>query len=345
MSEFEKDRYTRQANYDINKKDLIDFNFEGKDKKVYSNVNFSIFVDDYCNADCKFCVAQLRYENMALAYKKPKIEDDLEYYKRLDEVLTYIEPLNVSVSITGGEPTLSPRFKKIIELVDKHNIRKRTITTNGSALLKKQDGKKILDYLIDNKFDHLNISKAHYDEEINKKIMRYNKGYCSNEDLKKIIPYALEHGLRPRLSCILLKDGIHDVDGMASYIEFYEKLGIDNIIFRELMDYEEKTMCNREKIDYNKRNKVKLNDIWKEIDKDKRFIPYKNLLGYYYYVEMYDYNKVRVCSESADLRVQSKEKNDNQDIVYEMVFHPNGNLCGSWVDNEDILMKYEKKTI
>ena len=70
MSEFEKDRYTRQANYDINKKDLIDFNFEGKDKKVYSNVNFSIFVDDYCNADCKFCVAQLRYENMALAYKK-----------------------------------------------------------------------------------------------------------------------------------------------------------------------------------------------------------------------------------------------------------------------------------
>lgn len=345
MNEFEKVRYIRQEEFNINEKNLINFNFEGKEKKVYGNVNLSIFVDDYCNADCKFCVAQLRYENMALAYQKPKIKDDLEYYRRLDEVLTYLEPLNVSVSITGGEPTLSPRFKKIIELVDKHNIRKRTITTNGSALLNIVDGKTILDHLIDNKFDHLNISKAHYDEDINKKIMRYNKGYCSNKDLEKIIPYALEHGLRPRLSCILLKDGIHDVNSMASYIEFYEKLGIDNIIFRELMNYEEKTMCNKEKIDYNKRNKVRLNDIWKEIDKDKRFVPFKNLLGYYYYVEMYDYHNVRVCSESADLRVQSKEKNHNQDIVYEMVFHPNGNLNGSWVDNEDILLKYEKETV
>lgn len=342
MSAFEKIRYTRQEDFNINEKKLIDFDFEGKKKKVYGNVNFSIFVDDYCNADCKFCVAQLRYENMALAYKKPKIEDDEEYYRRLDEVLTYIEPLDVSVSITGGEPTLSPRFKRIIEIVDKHHIRKRTITTNGSALLQKVDGKTILDHLIACKFNHLNISKTHYDEEINKKIMRYHTGYCSNEDLAKIIPYALEHGLRPRLSCLLLKDGIHDVEGMAAYIEYYEKLGIDNIIFRELMDYEEKTMCNKEKIDYNLRNKVRLNDVWKEVDKDARFVPYQNLLGYYYYVEMFDYHNVRVCSESADLRVQAKEKNANQDVVYEMVFHPNGNLNGSWVDNEDILLKYEK---
>lgn len=346
MSEFEKIRYTRQQDFNINEKKLIDFDFEGKKRRVYGNVNFSIFVDDYCNADCKFCVAQLRYENIAMAYKKPKIEDDEEYFRRLDEVLSYVAPLNVSVSITGGEPTLSPRFKRIIELVDKHNIRKRTITTNGSALLKKVDGDKTnLDLLIEHKFDHLNISKTHFDEDINRKIMRYNKGYCSNEDLAKIIPYALERGLRPRLSCLLLKDGIHDVKGMAEYIEFYEKLGIDNIIFRELMDYDNAKMCNKEKMDYNERNKVKLNDVWKEVDKDSRFVPYQNLLGYYYYVEMYDYHNVRVCSESADLKVQTKEKGNNQDTVYEMVFHPNGNLNGSWVDNEDILLKYEKKEV
>lgn len=343
MSEFEKIRYTRQKDFDINDKNLIDFEFDGKKRKVYSNCNLSIFVDDYCNADCKFCVAQLRYENISKAYLKPKIEDDLEYYKRLDEVLTKIEPLNVSVSITGGEPTLSKRFIKILELIDKHNMRKRTITTNGSALLNYVDGKRIIDHLIDRKFDHLNISKTHYDEEINKKIMRYKKGYCSNSDLEKIIPYALSKGLRPRLSCLLLKDGIKSVDDISKYIEFYEKMGVDNIIFRELMDYDENTMCNLEKMDYNVRNKVRLNDIWKDIDKDSRFKPYKNLLGYYYYVEMYYYNSVVVCSESADLKQQTKEKNKHDDIVYEMVFHPNGNLNGSWVDNEDILMKYEVK--
>ena len=342
MNEFEKIRYTRQKDFDIQSKELIPFVFNEQKRKVYKNCNLSIFVDDYCNADCQFCVAQLRYENIAKAYQKPKIEDDDEYFRRLDEVLTYIEPLNVSVSITGGEPTVSPRLIKILELIDKHNMRKRTITTNGSALLNEVNGKTVLDYLIDYKMDHLNISKTHYDEEINKKIMRYKKGYCSNEDLAKIIPYALSKGLRPRLSCLLLKDGIYDVEGMAKYIEFYEKMGIDNVIFRELMDYDEKTMCNLEKMLYNKVNKVRLNDVWKDVDKDPRFRAYKNLLGYYYYVEIYKFHDVVVCSESADLKVQTDEKAHNQDVVYEMVFHPNGNLCGSWVDNEDILLKYEQ---
>ena len=129
---------------------------------------------------------------------------------------------------------------------------------------------------------------------------------------------------------------------MAKYIDFYEKMGIDNVIFRELMDYDEKTMCNIKKMDYNVRNKVRLNDVWKQVDKDNRFVPYKNLLGYYYYVEIYKYNNVVVCSESADLKVQTDEKKSNKDIVYEMVFHPNGNLCGSWVDDEDILLAYNK---
>ena len=339
---FKKIRDERQENFDIYEKKLIDFNFDGKNKKVYSNCNLSIFVDDYCNADCKFCVAQLRYENMNMQYKKERIKDDEEYFKRLDELLTILEPLNLSVSITGGEPTKSPRLPRILELIDKHNIRKRTITSNGSGLLDVVDGKRIIDHLIDNHFDHLNISKVHYNEEINKKIMCYKKGYCSNEDLKYIIPYALKNNLRPRLSCLLLKSGIHNLDDMSKYIEFYEKLGIDNIIFRQLMDYNHETMCNISKMNFCETNNVDLNDIWAVVDKDSRFVPLKQVLGYYYYVEIYKYNNVVVCSESADLKILNKEKEKNKDVVYEMVIHPNGNLNGSWVDSEDILIEYKK---
>ena len=28
--------------------------------------------------------------------------------------------------------------------------------------------------------------------------------------------------------------------------------------------------------------------------------------------------------------------------VAEMIFHPNGNLNGSWVDNEDVLLQYKR---
>ena len=54
------------------------------------------------------------------------------------------------------------------------------------------------------------------------------------------------------------------------------------------------------------------------------------------------YKDYTIASESANLNQQYIEKEKNKDIVYEMVFHTNGNLCGGWIDNEEILDKYEQ---
>ena len=336
---FQPLREKRQELYNIEDYTLLDFDFEGKKKKVYSNVNLSIFLDDYCNADCQFCVAQLRFENKGMMYKKEKISSNEEYFRRLDYVLNYLKPLNPSVSITGGEPSKSHRLPEVLRLINKYNYRKRTITTNGSGLLDNMDGKTVIQHIIDNKFQHLNISKAHYDEDVNKSIMRYETGYCSNEMLKTIIAYSKANHLRPRMSCILLKSGISSLDEMIQYMEFYQRMGLDNVIFRELMDYDKESMSNPEKMQYCIDNKVYLNDIWKAIDNDSRFTPIRNLLGYYYYVEIYKYQNIDMCSEGANLVKLYDEKEKHADVVYEMVFHPNGNLNGSWVDNEDILLK------
>ena len=115
---------------------------------------------------------------------------------------------------------------------------------------------------------------------------------------------------------------------------------IDNVIFRETMDYDEQAMKNHDKMAYLKENKVYLNDIWKCIDKDNRFTPVKQLLGYYYYVEVYKYQGIDMVSESANLVKLYEQKQIANDVVFEMIFHPNGNLNGSWVDNEDILLAY-----
>ena len=145
------------------------------------------------------------------------------------------------------------------------------------------------------------------------------------------------------MSCVLLKEGIHDLDGIIKYLNFYENLGMDNVIFRELMDFDHKNMSNLEKMTYCDANKVRLNDIWKEIDKDERFSPIRQLLGYYYYVEVYKYRSIDMVSESANLVKLYEQKEVAKDVVFEMVFHPNGNLNGSWVDNEDILLEYNGK--
>ena len=336
-------RYERQENYNITEYDSIPAEFKDAGKKnVYKNFNFSIFVDDYCNADCKFCVAQLRYSQKKLMYCKKHIEDNDLYLKRLDEILKIVRPLNPSISITGGEPTLSPIITDILKLIDKYDFRKRTITTNGSGLLNIQDNDTILNNLIKYKWNHLNISRASYDDKLNREIMRFNteKEYCTMDMINDILKIANNSQLHHRISCLLLKESINSVEEIKKYIDFYQNLGANNFIFRELMDYDH-TAVNKEKIEYCDKNKIKLNEIWEDFEKFPEFKPYLNILGYYYYVEIYKYKNCTVASESANLNQQYIEKEKHPDMVYEMIFHNNGNLCGSWIDNEEILDKYE----
>lgn len=52
------------------------------------------------------------------------------------------------------------------------------------------------------------------------------------------------------------------------------------------------------------------------------------------------YQGIDMVSESANLVKLYEQKQIANDVVFEMIFHPNGNLNGSWVDNEDILLAY-----
>ena len=331
-----------RSDYDISRYELIDYEFkDGGKKRVYKNLNFSIFVDDYCNADCKFCVAQLRYHHRNELYHKCHIGDPDKYLSRLEDVLKIVRPLNPSVSLTGGEPTLSPLLTEVLKLVDKYGFRKRTITTNGSGLLKVQDNNIILNNLIKYNWNHLNISRVSPDDSINRAIMNYSTDseYCDMNMLKEILDICAESTLKHRLSCLLLKECVHDVEGIKNYADILSQSGANNFIFRELMDYD-KLAVNTEKTEYCNQNKVKLYDIWHQFQDYPEFIPYLNILGYYYYVEIYKYHNMTIASETADLNLQSKEKAAHPDVVYEMIFHTSGHLTGSWVEKEEILDRY-----
>lgn len=336
-------RYKRQELFDITKRDLIPFTFEDKERLVYSNVNLSIFLTDYCNAGCNFCVAKLRYLVDKSEYLKPLIEDDEFYFQRLEYILKTVRPLNPSVSLTGGEPTHGHRLKRVIELLDKYNIRKRTITTNGTLLFTKVGDDTVLDLLIKNNFKHLNISRAHYDEELNYDIMKANESL----DLQKVMDRVKGTQLRVRLSCVLMKSAINGISEMKKYMNFAESYNIDNVVFRELMNYDETQMDSTNVVHkYCNSNRILLKDVWEEVDKDADFIFENQVLGYYYYVEVYKYRNIDMVSESANIANIKIEKEhsikltNGIPVVYEMVFHPNGFLNGSWREWEDFLLTY-----
>jgi hypothetical protein len=205
--------------------------------------------------------------------------------------------------------------------------------------------KTILDTLIENGFQHLNISKAHYNPVTNQRIMKFRQNELTDMDLATIVETANPNGLRVRLSCVLTKDGIGTVPAMKQYMDYAERQGVDNVVFRELMKYDTDMLKQGRVYDFCERNRVSLNDVWEQLDNDPDFHIINQVLGYYYYVEVYKYRGIDMVSESADLKqiAVEKAKPSDKPVVYEMVLHPNGCLNGSWREWEDLLLNYESK--
>lgn len=95
------------------------FNVKLFNKDVNLNDNpwlwhFHIKITDICNAKCKFCIEQncIKDENANRAL----INIDRMLKEMRDNNCLY------SVSVTGGEPTLFPKFKELCSILSKYPI-------------------------------------------------------------------------------------------------------------------------------------------------------------------------------------------------------------------------------
>jgi molybdenum cofactor biosynthesis enzyme MoaA len=320
----------------------------GRRYRIYGNANCSIYSGAACNGNCPFCVERVRPASKGshLADVKHCI-DDGAYFAALDRALRLVRPIDPSMSITGGEPSIDPRLPRIISLVQKHGFRKRTITTNGSGLLRND----LVPKLVAGGFKHLNISRAHVDEERNQAIMQLDTP-LTNSDLKRIIRETKGTALRPRLSCVLLRSGINDVDGIVSYLDCAADMGVDNVVFRQLMAFDPARCAADPVIAFSENNRILLDPILGEIYQDTSchhhaFAFTKQVVGYYYYIEVYKYTtkdgmKVDVVFENADLRFIDRNRAVPRAVplVHELVFHPGGTLNSTWLPGEGIIARF-----
>lgn len=301
------------------------------DYALYRNFNFTIFLDDACNADCKFCIEQIKTANNGRINKVGKIENPAVYLKRLDDILRKIRPYNPSVSVTGGEPLLSPCFRDALRILARHRFRKVVITTNGTNI------EQYTDDIIAAGISHINFSRPSYDANVCQNIMRFRDRMPLFETLEAAIAKLEANGVRTRFNCIISREGIGTLPEMRKYLAFVRSMGCRHVVFRELMSFNEQECRNAEKAAYAAKNRVLMNDLWTEIGQDAAFVPFSNIRGHYYYIEIYKYQDMTVVSERANLKFLEKYRRENLHYIYEMVFHPNGNLCAGWNETEDIL--------
>lgn len=315
----------------------------GRPTDIYINANLSIYSAQACNAGCRFCVEELRpaSRGTTLAFHKTIEPDDNIYFHALEEVLTAVTPICPTISVTGGEPSRDYRLPTILTTLRRFGARKLTVTTNGSGLLGRRLGRRVIDWIADTGVAHLNISRAHPDHDRNARLMRYREG-LSLKELKDIVRISRESGIRVRLSCVLLRGGVDSLTRIREYLAFADSIGVDNVVFRQLMLTDPHTVLRNFVVRYSDRKRVGLEGILDEISDREEFTFQKQIMGYYYYVEVWKYANMDVVFEEADLARLEIAKRAVPEIVQELVFHPNARLASTWQPWDGVLGPFSK---
>jgi molybdenum cofactor biosynthesis enzyme MoaA len=317
---------------------VVEFTLWGRPVRVYANANLSVYSAQACNARCPFCVEELRpaSRGVELTLQKAAERDDAVYFTRLERTLEALRPLDPSVSVTGGEPSLDPRLPAILRLLAGHGARKRTLTTNGTGLLDIREGRSVMEWITACGVRHLNISRAHPDQEVNARLMRLADGLTLDQ-LRQVVQTARAGGTRVRLSCVLVRGAIDDYAGVLAYLDFAAALGVDNVIFRQLMKTDSQTAADNFVVRFSDARRVRLEPILDEVSGSVRFSFVRQIMGYYYYVEVWKYDGMDVVFEEADLGRLEATKRAEPGLIHELVFHPNARLCSTWQPWDGVL--------
>ncbi len=179
-----------------------------KNQIFYENPNLSLVLPGPCQAKCDFC----------FWYQKKTAED---YLNRLEFVLETLPECFYQVSITGGEPTLSPYLDDVLDLLAplKNKYKKIVMTTNGIRLG---------NYLqkVEQIVDHVNISRHHWLQEENEKVFK-TKVIPKDGDLKHFAKFL---GDKLTFNCVIKDMPVHD---MYSFLNYSRNLGVNNVCFRQ----------------------------------------------------------------------------------------------------------------
>jgi organic radical activating enzyme len=180
----------------------------------YDNPNFTIITPGGCNSFCNFCTDPFK--------KKP----DPAYMANLVKALHHQLPAHFSqVSISGGEPTLSPDLEAILDVVKMSGrFKKVVLTTNGARLTHFVP-------VLKETINHLNVSRHAIGYEDNAKVFG-TRQIVTDEALKAAAFELNKAGIDVNLNHVYGKDSALTVDYVLRYIEYARSVGATSVSFR-----------------------------------------------------------------------------------------------------------------
>ena len=174
------------------------------------NPNLSIVVPGGCNGKCDFCF-----------WKKSTPCNN--YLEKLNNILSNLPVQFYQLSLTGGEPTLSPHLESILNFIDKKVFKHTVLTSNGA---------KLIDYVskLEGKIDHVNISRHHFDDMINDSIFKAKM--LTKDELKLVSNELNKVGIDVTFSAVL-NEHLNTKNEIENYLQFAKECGASQVFFRK----------------------------------------------------------------------------------------------------------------
>ena len=268
-----------------------------------------------CNADCPYCVSRMTGKK-DMGFNEPKIN-----WRNFNKACRLAQVNNVStVLITGkGEPTLFPKqLTKFLENIKKFNFPLIELQTNGLVFGRKFDKYKAhLKDWYNLGLNTIAISIAHYKKEKNEEILAKNSKYI---DLGDVIKKLHDIGYSIRLSCMMMKGYINDVESLKKLVEFCKKNNVEQLTIRTIR-------APKKSEDSTIYLWTKKHELTKgQIDKINKFLEENanKLMTLKHGGIVYDLDGQNICSTDC-LTI-----NPETEEIRQLIFFPDGHLRYDW---------------
>ena len=301
----------------------------GKRYRAHPNINLYVDMTSACDADCDFCIAKVIFARTPSPIPP----------QWLSRALDICAPANPSVQITGGEPTLFPEaLKELLDVVSVRRPRRPVLNTNGRNL------EAVASMLRQSAIEHINISRHHYNDNDNAKIMKRKGHEVSSVSLCDSISGMKN---RVRMQCNLLDGEIDTYGEVMQFIAYcYYALGVRSVVFAQLTPLPLMSYYDPSIVKSITDAPVDVDSILDHIERDSRFVFEKYRGGVACYYEVWKFigyeEPMTIIIKYSD-NMWLEKADDDPELLPDLVLHTDGTLAGSWCKDRKIICRFDEQ--